>query len=62
MLPKNWFPKPSPLLAPLTSPAISINSKVVFTVFLGWNNSTNLSTLSSFTSTIPELGFIVAKG
>ena len=32
---KNLFPKPSPRDAPLTSPAISVNSNVVGTVFLG---------------------------
>ena len=43
IFPKNLFPKPSPLLAPLTSPAISVNSKVVGTVFLGSIISVNLS-------------------
>jgi hypothetical protein len=26
---RNWFPRPSPLLAPATSPAMSTNSSVV---------------------------------
>ena len=29
MFERNWFPKPSPLLAPFTSPAMSVNSNVV---------------------------------
>ena len=35
MFAKNLFPSPSPRLAPLTRPAISVNSKVVGIVFLG---------------------------
>ena len=43
IFPKNLLPNPSPLLAPLTRPAISVNSKVVGTVFLGSIISVNLS-------------------
>ena len=34
MFPKNWLPKPSPLLAPFTRPAISTNSSWVGIIFL----------------------------
>ena len=43
IFPKNLLPNPSPLLAPLTRPAISVNSKVVGTVFLGSIISVSLS-------------------
>src|SRR5699024_12711490 len=54
--------KPSPLLAPLTIPAISVNSNAVGIVFLGFTNSVNLFKRLSGTSTIPTLGSMVANG
>ena len=59
---KNLFPKPSPLEAPLTSPAISQNSIAVGTIFLESYNSLNFSNLSSGTETTPTFGSIVQKG
>ena len=59
---RNWFPNPSPLLAPFTSPAISVNENDVGTILLGLTISTILSNLSSFTSTTPTFGSIVANG
>ena len=59
---KNLFPKPSPLDAPLTKPAISVNSKVVGTVLFGNYIFSKYVNLSSGTVTIPTLGSIVAKG
>ena len=59
---KNLFPNPSPLDAPFTIPAISVNSNDVGTVFLGSTSSVNLFNLWSGTSTIPTFGSIVAKG
>ena len=59
---KNLFPSPSPLDAPFTIPAMSVNSNDVGTVFLGSTNSVNLFSLWSGTSTIPTFGSIVAKG
>ena len=59
---KNLFPRPSPLEAPFTIPAISVNSNAVGTVFLGTTNSVNLSKRASGTSTIPTFGSIVANG
>ena len=62
MLAKNLLPRPSPLEAPFTIPAISVNSKVVGTVFLGVIISVNFCSRSSGTSTIPTFGSMVAKG
>jgi hypothetical protein len=59
---KNLFPKPSPLEAPSTRPAISTNSIVVFIFFFYFEISTNLSNLSSGTGTTPTFGSIVQKG
>ena len=36
---KNWFPKPSPLEAPFTSPAISTNSMTALVTFLEYRDS-----------------------
>ena len=36
MLARNWLPSPSPRLAPLTSPAISMNSTVAWMTFSGF--------------------------
>src|SRR5699024_11693543 len=62
MLLKNLFPNPSPLEAPFTIPAISVNSNVVGIVFFGCTISVNTSNLLSGTSTMPTLGSIVANG
>ena len=59
---KNLLPKPSPLEAPSTSPAISTNSIVVLIFFFDFDISTNLSSLSSGTGTIPTFVSIVQKG
>ena len=45
ILPKNWLPKPSPLLAPLTNPAISTILTFVGIIFSGLIKSDNLSSL-----------------
>ena len=62
ILPKNWFPKPSPLEAPLTKPAISTISIVFGCTLLGLTNSESLVNLSSGTVITPILGSIVQKG
>ena len=62
MFSKNLFPSPSPLLAPLTIPAISVNSKVVWIILAAGISSSMRANRSSGTSTIPTLGSIVAKG
>ena len=43
MCDKNLLPSPSPFEAPLTRPAISTNSIVVFIFFFDFDISTNLS-------------------
>ena len=62
MLDKNLFPNPSPLLAPLTKPAISTISMVVGTTRSGLINSERAVNLSSGTVIVPTLGSMVQKG
>ena len=59
---KNWLPKPSPLLAPLTKPAISTNSIAVGMMFSVLHNFARIGKRSSGTSTTPILGSIVQNG
>ena len=58
---KNLFPKPSPLLAPFTKPAISTISSWVATIRLGIIKSANCCILISGTSTNPTFGSMVQK-
>ena len=62
MLAKNLLPKPSPLEAPLTKPAISVNSTVAGIFLSGLKISVKKSNLSSGTLTTPVFGLIVANG
>ena len=63
MFAKNLLPNPSPLLAPLTNPAISTISTVVGIIpRTGLHNSPNLIKRSSGTVMIPTLGSMVQKG
>src|SRR3989344_5671807 len=64
---KNLLPKPAPVAAPLTSPAISTNSTTAGTIggkFVirssFFVSSANLFNLSSGTTTIPTFGSTVA--
>ena len=59
---KNLFPNPSPLEAPLTSPAMSVNSKVVGTTLFGKYKFSKNSKRLSGTVTTPTLGSMVANG
>ena len=59
---KNLLPRPSPWEAPLTNPAISVNSYAVGINLFGSYISFNLSILSSGTVTTPTFGSIVANG
>lgn len=62
MLARNWFPRPSPLDAPLTRPAISTNSITAGVILAELYKAASLSSLSSGTATTPTLGSIVQKG
>ena len=62
MLPRNLLPKPSPLEAPFTSPAMSTISHVAGTMRPGCTISASLVSRSSGTVMTPRLGSIVQKG
>ena len=62
MFARNLFPRPSPSLAPFTSPAISTNSNTAGTVFALFENSDSFHNRESGTSTTPTFGSIVQKG
>ena len=62
MLARNWLPRPSPLLAPATRPAMSTNSTMAGWIFWGWTISASLARRGSGTSTMPTLGSMVQKG
>lgn len=62
MLARNWFPRPSPLDAPFTSPAMSTNSSDVGTVFSESWILESASRRSSGTETTPTFGSIVQNG
>ena len=59
---RNWFPKPSPLLAPFTRPAISTISTVAGITFSGLTRDSSFSSRESGTLTTPRLGSMVQKG
>ena len=59
---KNWFPRPSPLDAPATKPAISTNSTAAGRMRSGFTISAKAARRGSGTSTTPTLGSIVQKG
>ena len=62
ILERNLFPSPSPLLAPLTNPAISTILTVVGINFSGSTISFKQSSLVSGTLIILIFGSIVQKG
>src|SRR5690554_2545307 len=62
IFPKNWFPKPSPLEAPFTNPAISTISTVAGCTRTGFTSSVSFSNLGSGTFTIPIFGSMVQNG
>ena len=59
---RNLFPRPSPLDAPATRPAISTNSTVAGTTLLVSYILAKTSSRSSGTGTMPTFGSMVAKG
>ena len=62
ILARNRLPKPSPLDAPRTSPAISMNSNWVGTVRAEPAMAESFRNRSSGTATRPVLGSMVQKG
>src|SRR5574344_159419 len=62
MFARNLLPSPSPLLAPLTNPAMSTISTVVGTIRCGCSISASLFRRSSGTVITPTLGSIVQNG
>ena len=60
--PRNLLPRPSPLLAPWTSPAMSTNSTVAGTTLSVSYILARTSRRSSGTGTMPTFGSMVAKG
>ena len=62
MLERNLLPRPSPLEAPFTRPAMSTNSMTAGVVFLGLYISLSRDSRASGTATMPTLGSMVQKG
>ena len=62
MCARNWLPRPSPLLAPATRPAMSTNSTMAGTMRSGLTMSDSLPRRGSGSSTMPTLGSMVQKG
>ena len=62
MFDKNLLPRPSPLEAPLTRPAISTKSKVEYWIFSGLTILASSRSLLSGTGTIALFGSIVQNG
>ena len=59
---RNLLPRPSPLDAPRTSPAMSTNSMMAGVYFSGWYISASTSRRLSGTGTTPVFGSIVQNG
>ncbi len=62
MLARNWLPRPSPLEAPATRPAMSTNSTTAGSTFSGLAIAASLSRRASGTSTMPTFGSMVQNG
>lgn len=62
MLARNWFPSPSPLLAPFTRPAMSTNSTEVGIIVLELVMLLSTCRRGSGTATLPTFGSIVQNG
>src|SRR5690606_1223678 len=62
MCARNLLPRPSPLAAPATRPAMSTNSTAVGTTFSGLTISASAPKRGSGTGTTPRLGSIVQNG
>ncbi len=62
MCDRNWLPRPSPLDAPATRPAMSTNSTMAGTIFCAETMSDSTWRRASGSSTMPTLGSIVQNG
>ncbi len=62
MLARNWLPRPSPSLAPLTMPAMSTKDTVAGTIRSDPKTSASFSSRGSGSGTTPTFGSIVANG
>ncbi|KAG1388527.1 hypothetical protein G6F59_015914 [Rhizopus arrhizus] len=62
MCDRNWLPRPSPLLAPATRPAMPTNSTVADRMRSGLTISASFCRRGSGTSTKPTLGSMVQNG
>jgi hypothetical protein len=62
MCARNWLPRPSPWLAPATSPAMSTNSTIAGTIFSGFTIPASACSRGSGSSTMPTFGSIVQNG
>ena len=62
MCDRNWLPRPSPLLAPATSPAMSTNSTIAGTTRSGLTIAASAASRGSGNSTMPTLGSMVQNG
>ena len=62
MLARNALPMPSPVLAPLTMPAMSTKLTVAGTIWAEWNSSDSFASRASGTPTTPTFGSMVANG
>ena len=62
ILARNWLPRPTPLDAPRTRPAISTNSRLVGTFFCERPMVVRMSRRGSGTATRPTLGSMVQNG
>jgi hypothetical protein len=62
ILARNWLPRPSPLEAPRTRPAMSTNSSCVGISFADFASVASLSSRASGTGTRPIFGSIVQNG
>jgi hypothetical protein len=62
MLVRNALPRPSPLLAPFTRPAMSTNSTVAGMIFCGLKYCVSVTIRGSGTSTTPTFGSMVQNG
>ena len=59
---RNWLPRPSPLEAPATRPAMSTNSTIAGTMRSGLTIAASWPSRASGSSTTPTFGSMVQNG